>query len=148
MSIKPTQPPVPTSRPTSIPTRPPTPQPITPQPMTKLHTDPTPTAGPTPSPTRAPTHQPITPQPAAAPPTTMPTSTITNTETMIEGSPMQITRFVLVDAETNSDISGGLYCLPSSHVQEELSSRIFALRQLVPWNRSSLRSVDLLMKQE
>jgi hypothetical protein len=25
---------------------------------------------------------------------------------------MQITRFVLVDAETNSDISGGLYCLP------------------------------------
>ena len=120
MSIKPTQPPsskltpVPTSSPTTIPTRPPTPQPITPQPTTKPHPDPTPapTAGPTPSPTRPPTHQPITPQPAAAPPTAMPTSTITNTETMIELSPMHITRFVLVDAETNSDISGGLYCLP------------------------------------
>jgi hypothetical protein len=31
---------------------------------------------------------------------------------MIELSPIQITRFVLVDAETNSDISGGLCCLP------------------------------------
>lgn len=94
---------------------PPTPSPPTPSPQTMSPSTPRPTLPPSPSPTRAP----LTPRPISAPtlrstpsPTRMPTEVITNTETMIEIPQMKISRFVLVDAETNQDIPGGLYCDP------------------------------------